>query len=240
MQRLPVYLLLLIMALSVCAAADQAAAPSKPEPVAASTTPVAAGLEQKDPLTLAGPKNFLEGYPAIVAERTVHAVIEIPSGYVDKWEVKNADGLLHWDLKKGKPRRVSYLGYPCNYGMVPRTVLAKERGGDGDPLDVLVLGEAAPRGTVLEARVIGLFRMRDDGEVDVKLVAVRPGTAFAEIQNIAELREKFPGVAEIIETWFGHYKGPGVVQTEGFGDVDEALGVLRNAAADFEKAHGGS
>lgn len=241
MQRLPVYLLLLIMALSVCAAEEQAAAPpAAPEPTATSTTPLAAGLQQKDPLTLVGPKNFLDGYTAIVAERTVHAVVEVPSGYVDKWEVKNEDGLLHWDMKNDKPRRVKYLGYPCNYGMVPRTVLAKERGGDGDPLDVLVLGEAVPRGTVLEARVIGLFRMRDGGELDVKLVAVRAGTAFADIQNVSELKEKFPGVAEIIETWFGHYKGPGVVQTEGFGDVDEALGILKNAAADFAKAHGGS
>lgn len=243
MVRLPVHLLFAILGLSAGAAADQAAqAPvaTPSEPVAVSTTPVAAGLVQKDALTLTGPRNFLDGYPAIVADRTVHAVVEIPTGYVDKWEVKSEDGLLHWDMKNGKPRRVKYLGYPCNYGMVPRTVLAEERGGDGDPLDVLVLGEAVPRGSVLEARVIGLFRMRDDGELDVKLLAVRAGTAFSDVQNLAELQEKFPGVTNIVETWFSHYKGPGVVVTEGFGEVGDALNILENAVADYRKLHGGS
>ena len=46
-----------------------------------------------------------------------------------------------------KPREVKYLGYPGNYGMIPRTLLPKELGGDGDPLDVIVLGPAVERGS---------------------------------------------------------------------------------------------
>lgn len=240
MHHLPVAFSMWTVVLAAGVASAETPAPAAPmasEEVSA--TPVAVGLVQQGALTLTGPRNFLDGYAAIVSERTVHAVIEVPSGYVDKWEVKNADGLLHWDLKNGKPRRVKYLGYPCNYGMVPRTVLAEERGGDGDPLDVLVLGEAVPRGSVIEARVIGLFRMRDDGDLDVKLVAVRAGTAFGDVQNLAELQQAFPGVTTIIETWFGNYKGPGVVVTEGFGDVDEAGAILDHAVADYRKAHGG-
>ncbi|MCX5738861.1 MAG: hypothetical protein NTZ61_10285 [Proteobacteria bacterium] len=75
--------------------------------------------------TITGPRDFLRGYQAIVAPGTVHAVVEVPAGYVDKWAVKSADGWLHWDIKDGKPRRVKVLGSPCNYGMVPRTVRSK-------------------------------------------------------------------------------------------------------------------
>ena len=244
MLRLPVRLFMLIMTLFACAGAEQASqspAATTPAPEAAivSTTPVAAGVVQKDAYTLVGPQNFLSGYAATVGDR-VHAVVEIPTGYVDKWEVKNEDGLLHWDMKNGKPRKVKYLGYPCNYGMVPQTVLSEARGGDGDPLDILVLGEAVPRGSVIEVRVIGLFRMQDDGELDVKLVAVREGTPLADAGSIAELQEKFPGVTTIVETWFGNYKGPGVVQTQGFGEIDEATSILNGAVADYREAHGGS
>lgn len=41
---------------------------------------------------------------------------------------------MKWEFKKGKPRVVSYLGYPGNYGMIPKTLLSKESAGDGDPL----------------------------------------------------------------------------------------------------------
>jgi inorganic pyrophosphatase len=202
----------------------------------ATITPIAAGLVRKDARTLTGPVNFLTGHPALAGDGHANAVIEVPTGYTDKWEVKNEDGWLHWDIKDGKPRRVAYLGYPCNYGMVPRTVLSEQRGGDGDPLDVLVLGEAVPRGAVIPAKVIGLLRMKDRGEIDVKLVAVRPGTPFAALGDVAELDAKFPGVTQLLTTWFTNYKGP-VVEIAGFGDRASALAMLEQAAADFEAAH---
>lgn len=198
-----------------------------------STTPIAAGLERVGDQALRGPENFLRGYPAIVSPGVANAVIEVPAGYVDKWEVKNADGLLHWDLADGKPRRVAYLGYPANYGMVPRTVLSKVRGGDGDPLDVLVLGAAIPRGSVVPVRVIGLLEMRDRGELDVKLVAVREATPLGEVRSIDDLNRNFPGITSILETWFSNYKGAGLTEAKGFGDVTRALEILTNAAADY-------
>lgn len=204
-------------------------------PVDVTTTPVAAGLVQRDAQTITGPRNFLTGYPAIVDVGVANAVIEVPTGATDKWEVKNEDGWLHWDLKDGKPRRVQYVGYSCNYGMVPRTVLSEARGGDGDPLDVLVLGPALPRGTVLPVRVIGLLEMSDAGERDMKLLAVHGDTAFADIRSVDELNAKFPGVTNIIETFFRNYKGAGIVETTGYGDVARALAVLNDASQDFEK-----
>jgi len=95
-----------------------------------SGVPLAEGLSYADNLTLQAPHDFLRDFPARTAEGLVHAVIEIPAGCCEKWEVKS-DGVLRWDMKDGKPRHVKYLGYPCNYGMVPRTCLGTELGGDG-------------------------------------------------------------------------------------------------------------
>ena len=98
-------------------------------------------LQYKDPYTIIGEKNLYRDFEPINADRTVNAIIEIPTGNNDKWEV-GKDGVMTWEIRKGKPRIVEYLGYAGNYGMIPRTL-----GGDGDSLDILVLGPSIPRGT---------------------------------------------------------------------------------------------
>src|SRR5215470_11780677 len=81
------------------------------------------------------------------------AFIEIPMGSMVKYELDKQTGLLRVD-------RVLYsaVHYPANYGFVPRTYCP-----DGDPLDVLVLGqEAVVPQALLRARAIGVMGMRDD------------------------------------------------------------------------------
>ncbi len=57
------------------------------------------------------------------------AVVEIPLGSSNKYELDKASGLLKLD-------RVlhSAVHYPANYGFIPQTLA-----DDGDPLDVLIL-----------------------------------------------------------------------------------------------------
>ena len=193
-----------------------------------------AQLEALDPYTLVGPKNFLTGYQPLNGDGSIHVVIEIPAGTLAKWEVDKSDGKLRWEFKKGKPRVVKYLGYPGNYGMVPRTLLPKKLGGDGDPLDVLVLGPAVPRGTVVKVSIIGVLKLLDGGEQDDKLLAVAEGTAMAGVRDLRELNEKFPGVGTIVETWFVNYKGPGELVSLGFGNAKEAERILRASIDAFK------
>lgn len=203
---------------------EQAAAPTAaPIPEA---TNIADGIAMLDDMTMVGPKSFLAGYDPTNPDGTINAVVEIPAGTTAKWEVKNEDGNLHWDVKDGKPRLVEYLGYPVNYGMVPQTQLAESMGGDGDPLDILLLGDALPRGTVVPVKVIALARFTDTGERDDKLIVVRADTPFASLNDLADLQASFPGVTDIIATWFLNYKGPGVFESQGFGDAAEAKALL--------------
>src|SRR6478736_3800575 len=96
-------------------------------------------------------------------ESGFRAVIEIPKGSKVKYELDKGTGLLKVD-------RILYsaVHYPANYGFIPRTYCP-----DGDPLDVLVLGqEPVAPGVLLRARAIGVMRMRDEKGQDDKVIAV--------------------------------------------------------------------
>lgn len=214
---------------------DPKPAPAAPGAPAYSTTALAKGCEYSDPMTLRAPVDLLRGHPSRAGADLIHAVVEIPAGATDKWEVK-ADGVMRWDVKDGKPRVVKYLGYPANYGIVPRTLLGKEIGGDGDPLDVLVLGASLPRGTAVAVRVLGTIRLVDAGDKDDKIVAVVPDSPLGAADSIAALDAAYPGITAILKAWFENYKGPGALQCGGFGPRDEAQQLLAAAEASFTAA----
>ena len=122
-------------------------------------------------------------------------VIEIPKGSKNKYELDKETGLLKLD-------RVLYSAvyYPADYGFIPRTFC-----DDGDPLDALVLGqEPVYPLTMVEARAIGVMRMRDEKGVDDKIVAVSVrDPAYAEYTDKAQL----PGhVLRQVRRFFEDYK----------------------------------
>lgn len=88
--------------------------------------------------------------------------IEIPRGSNVKYELDKRTGMLWVD-------RVlfSSVYYPANYGFIPRTYC-----DDGDPLDVLVLGDEVAPQVVLRARAVGMMPMRDEKGKDEKIIAV--------------------------------------------------------------------
>jgi inorganic pyrophosphatase len=90
-------------------------------------------------------------------------VIEIPKGSKNKYELDKETGVLRLDRALH-----SAVYYPADYGFIPRTYC-----DDGDPLDVMVLAqEPVYPLTLVEARAIGVMRMRDEKGIDDKVVAV--------------------------------------------------------------------
>lgn len=178
-----------------------------------------------------GGRDYRSGYTPRNEDGTVNVVVEIPTGTHEKWEVSKEDGLLRLVPRNGKPRIVHYLAYPGNYGMVPATL-----GGDGDPLDAIILAPALRRGSVARARLIGVLELLDKGEADDKLLAVVEGTPLGKVDDLEELDRKFPGVSDIVHTWFSNYKGGKMIQIKGFGDRERAEAILDSAVAAY--AHG--
>ena len=188
-----------------------------------------------DKFKIVGKRNFLFDYKNFITPLTVNVVIEIPKNTNEKWEVSKLDGSLEHEFFMGAPRIINYLPYPINYGMIPRTVLPLQLGGDGDPVDVIVLGDALPRGEVVEAKVLGLIKMKDMGEVDDKVITVYKNSDYFKFNSIEEFQENNPKIMKNIIEWFQNYKGNSLVKIEGVVSNVEAIGLIKFASKSFDK-----
>ena len=196
--------------------------------------PSAAGAAPANPES--GNVHLIDEIAPLTSDGQVNVVIEIPSGTNAKWEVSKADGALRVDTEAGQPLVIDYLAYPANYGMVPQSHLPEASGGDGDPLDVIVLGPALPRGCVLAVDIIGVLHLVDRGERDDKLIAVYPDSPIGDVATLDELNSQYNGLTEILEIWFTNYKGKEQAYTNGFGSRDDAQAILSDAINAYEKA----
>lgn len=150
------------------------------------------------------------------------AVIEIPAGTNHKIEYHKTDHEFVCDQKDGKDRIIQFLGYPGNYGFIPSTLMDKDKGGDGDALDVLVLSENIPTGSYIEIIPVGIMYLMDGGEEDHKLLAV-PADDSKNVLNANDLNEIDQAVQHIISDWFSNYKGAGKMEFKGFGNKEAAI-----------------
>ena len=139
------------------------------------------------------------------------AVIEIPAGTNHKYEYNYDKNEFECELIDGKERVVNYLPYPGNYGFIPGTLMDKERGGDGDALDVLVLGETVPQGSTIAIKPIATLKLLDKGEEDHKIIAV-PVNKELNILRVNSFVELPASVKTILMTWFSSYKGIGKME----------------------------
>jgi inorganic pyrophosphatase len=125
----------------------------------------------------------------------VMCFIEVARGSRNKYEWDNDIGFLKLD-------RVlhSAVFYPHNYGFIPQTLC-----GDGDPLDVLVMGEHPLQpGCFLDIRPIGYMVMEDEKGVDEKVLAVSTQDPhFTEVHSLRDVPEH---VLREIAHFFGTYK----------------------------------
>lgn len=157
-------------------------------------------------------------------------VIEVPKGSKNKYELDKETGFLKLD-------RVLYsaVHYPANYGFIPRTFC-----DDGDPLDVLVLGqEPVYPLTIVEARAVGVMRMRDDKGLDDKILAVSVhDPAVSEYRDLSQLQ---PHVSREIQRFFQDYKilEQKTVEVEHFIGLTEALTIIRDALDMYRKLRRG-
>jgi len=159
--------------------------------------------------------------PGPVDDGIVNVVVEIPQGSSHKIEWNRELAVMQLD--RVEP---AIFAKPTNYGFIPQTL-----DEDGDELDALIItNEPLPTGIFLEAKIVGVMKFMDDGEVDDKIIVVPvddrdQGDWLHSIDDDPALKKK-------LEHHFTHYKDlkkPGSTVVTGWGDVEEAKKVINES-----------
>lgn len=159
----------------------------------------------------------------------VHLLVEIPKGSRNKYE---------WDeeLQAIKLDRFlfSSVVYPTDYGFIPDT-----DGEDGDPLDAMcIVSESTFPGCMIPVKVIGLFKMLDDGEVDDKILCVPMSDPnWTDTETLDDVSDQLKSE---ISHFFEIYKMPEgkVVKVDGWYSREDALETISAARERFRQRTG--
>lgn len=123
--------------------------------------------------------NFQKLTPGPKPPKKVYALIEIPKGSRNKYELDKETGFLMLDRVLYSP-----VYYPGDYGIIPKTYW-----DDGDPLDILVLVRYPTfPGCLITARPVALLEMVDTNDKDDKILAVpEEDPYFAKVKNLKDI-----------------------------------------------------
>jgi len=153
-------------------------------------------------------------------------MVEIPKGSRNKYEYDTKRKVIKFDRML-----FSAMHYPSDYGFITDTLAE-----DGDPLDALVLvWEPTFPGCMIEARPVGLFRMRDEKGPDAKILCIPLGDPMWN--HIKTLDDVPPHLLKEIEHFFRVYKDLEEKKTgiEGWEGLDAALHDIKEAQERFKK-----
>lgn len=132
------------------------------------------------------------------APNEVNVIIEnTMGGEPVKYELDKDSGAVFVDRFLHTP-----MYYPGNYGFIPHTLSQ-----DGDPVDVLVIGNTRVMpGAVIAVQPVGVLMMEDEAGIDEKIIARPVDKLFPYHANVQELEDLRPIMREQIEHFFTHYK----------------------------------
>ena len=159
----------------------------------------------------------------------VEALIEIPFGSRNKYEVDKSTGRIRLD-------RVLYsaMAYPAEYGYIENTLAP-----DGDPLDILVIcTEPTVPGCIVPARVLGYLATMDRGKEDYKLIAV--ADCDPRYDNVQKLEDLPPFILDEISNFFQNYKVLQNMQVDvwGYFSLDATMQIIEQCRERYRQANG--
>lgn len=124
-------------------------------------------------------------------------MVEIPKGSNIKYEYDTESGFIVVDRKL-----FTAMYYPCNYGFILNTL---EK--DGDPIDVLVLGETpfVPL-SLIKVIPIGVLQTEDEEGHDSKIVAIPTSKIDPSFSTVSDIKDVPQHLKDQIKHFFEHYK----------------------------------
>lgn len=152
----------------------------------------------------------------------INVVVEIPMGSNNKVEWDRKNNVMMLDRVEPK-----IFAKPTNYGFIPQTL-----DEDGDELDALIITtDPLPTNVYLKARILGVLRFVDDGEVDDKVIVVPEDDR--ETGNKYQTLEDLPKqLLAQIKFHFEHYKDlkkPGSTTVQGIEGVESAINIIHES-----------
>jgi inorganic pyrophosphatase len=158
-------------------------------------------------------------------------IIEIPKGCNIKYEYDTETGFIFVDRKL-----FTAMYYPCNYGFLPNTL---EK--DGDPVDVLVLGEAplAPL-SMIKVIPVGVLHTEDEEGQDSKIVAIPTSKIDPSFSEVLDIEDVPQHLKNQIKHFFEHYKElekGKFVKVSGWEGKESAARKITEAISSFQKAN---
>ncbi|MEN2498265.1 MAG: inorganic pyrophosphatase [Marteilia pararefringens] len=219
------------------------------------------------------PASFLHSIPLRRDESRpdiVNMVVEIPRCTSAKFEIslKKDHNPIVQDIKNGKPRFIKdtneFIGYPLNYGAMPRTFESKNHNplielygdlndeeaklfGDEDPLDCVDISKDLiyDTGSIIQLKILGCLPMIDDGELDFKVIGISVESKEADhLNSLDDVEKSRPGFLKSIHDFYRDYKKPDNVVTF-FRDgtlieKEMTLRIIKSLESQYEKEFGDS
>lgn len=158
-----------------------------------------------------------------VVPNKVNVFIEIPKDGCIKYELDKESGVIFVDRFLH-----TAMNYPFNYGFIPNTLSE-----DGDPVDVLVLGDQPLMpGVVIPSKIIGMLEMEDEAGIDTKVLAVPTEKIDPSSSGINDISDVAESIKNKIKHFFENYK---TLEPEKWVKIKEWKG-QKEAIASIKKA----
>lgn len=153
----------------------------------------------------------------------VNAIIETPKGSRNKYSYNPS--LQIFELNKILPAGAVF---PFNFGFIPGT-----RGGDGDPLDIiLIMDDSSYPGCLIKSRILGIIKATQakngKPERNDRLIGV-PVDSLTN-NNLQTIRDLNENVIKEIQNFFISYHAQRgtTFKPLGVGGPDAALTIIKN------------
>ncbi len=121
--------------------------------------------------------------------------IEIPFGSSVKYEFEDNKLMVDRILSTA-------MYYPGNYGYIPKTM-----GGDGDPVDVLVINsQPLIPNCYIKCKVLGMLVTEDEKGMDEKIIAIPDEKLDRTLSNLNDISDLSEEQLDVIKNFFENYK----------------------------------
>jgi inorganic pyrophosphatase len=174
--------------------------------------------------------------PLAAAADHAATTIQLPAKDLDKKfflavAPMNLDGTVNVVVEQ--PAAKGKKGRALPVGRIPHSILAKEKGGSGEPLTACLMGSSAPAGATVRGRVLGLMTRTLAGREDTRVVVVPMNGPFGPCATLEQLETAAPGFLAELKATIGPAKEAAFAPK----GRKEALRFVGDAIQDFDCAY---